>query len=55
VLDFFRECDVLGLRVVADSHSAFGCNFFWEEEFMQDLLGAQSDRLGASPEVIEAA
>ncbi len=29
--------------------------FFGEEEFMQNLLGAQSDRLGASPEVIEAA
>ena len=29
--------------------------FFWEEELMQDLLGGQSDRLGATPEVIEAA
>jgi hypothetical protein len=28
---------------------------FFEEELMQDLLGPQSDRLGASPEVIEAA
>jgi hypothetical protein len=41
--------------VVGDSYSVFGCKFFWEEEFMQDLLGAQSDKLGASPEVIEAA
>ncbi len=32
-----------------------GANFFWEEGFMQDLFGAQSDRLGASPEAIEAA
>ncbi len=29
--------------------------FFLEEEFMQDLLGGQNDKLGASPEVIEAA
>ncbi len=28
---------------------------FLEEEFMQDLLGGHSDRLGAPPEVIEAA
>ncbi len=28
---------------------------FLEEEFMQDLFGAQSDRLGASPEAIAAA
>ena len=43
------------LRVVGDSYSGFGCNYFLEEEFMEDLLGAQSDGLGASPEVIEAA
>ncbi len=41
--------------MVGDSYSVFGCNFFLEEEFMQDLLGGQSDRLGASPEMIEAA
>ncbi len=41
--------------MVGDSYSGFGRNFFWEEEFMQDFLGGQSDRLGASPEVIEAA
>jgi hypothetical protein len=41
--------------VVGDSYSAFGRNFFWEEEFMQDLLRAQNDKLGTSPEVIEAA
>ncbi len=41
--------------MVRDSYSGFGCNFFLEDEFMQDLLGAQSDRLSASPEVIEAA
>jgi len=41
--------------VVCDSYSHFGRIFFWEEEIMQDLLGGQSDRLGASPEVIEAA
>ncbi len=28
--------------------------FFLEEEFMRDLLGSQTDRLSASPEVIEA-
>ncbi len=38
-----------------DSYSGFGRNFFLEEEFMQDFLGAQSDKLGASLEVIEAA
>ena len=37
-----------------DSYPAFGRNFFWEEEFMQGLLGAQNDGLGASPEAIAA-
>jgi len=41
--------------MVVDSYSGFGRNFFLGEEFMQDFLGAQSDRLGASPEVIAAA
>ncbi len=41
--------------MVGDSYSVSGCNFFLEEEFMQDLLAGPSDGLGASPEVIEAA
>jgi hypothetical protein len=40
--------------VFAESYSGVGC-IFLEEEFMQDFLGAQSDKLGAPPEVIEAA
>ncbi len=29
--------------------------FFWEEGFLQDLLGDQNDKLGTSPEAIAAA
>ncbi len=34
--------------MVGDSYSDFGRNFFLEEEFMQDLLGARGDRGGVS-------
>ena len=44
----------MGLRVVGEVNLVLAAIFF-KKEFMQDFLGAQSDRLAASPEVIEAA
>jgi hypothetical protein len=37
---FFRECDVLGLRVVGDSYSDFCCNFFCQTGLMPIECGS---------------